>query len=136
MDSGLRMLVFFWMAVRLFHISNLLVLVTLLVTSRARREAGGKGKYWERWEEGSERGEEDSGRGPGATERVRVVRNLEKGSGARRKEEGGRRMGDLGWRMEDGGRRMEDLGGRMEDVGWRKENGGRRKEDGGWRMMD
>ena len=40
MDSGLRMLVFFWMAVRLFHISNLLVLVTLLVTSRARREAG------------------------------------------------------------------------------------------------
>ena len=53
------------------------------------REEGGKGKYWERWEEGSERGEEDSGRGPGATERVRVVRNLEKGGGARRKEEGG-----------------------------------------------
>ena len=83
------------------------------------REEGGKGKYWERWEEGSERGEEDSGRGPGATERVRVVRNLEKGGGARRKEEGGRRMGDLGGRMEDGGRRKEDGRFRMEDAGWR-----------------
>ena len=73
-------------------------------------------------EEGSERGEEDSGRGPGATKRVRVVRNLEKGGGARRKEEGGRRMGDLGGRMEDGGRRKEDGGWRMEDVGWGMED--------------
>ena len=39
------------------------------------REEGGRGKYLERWEEGSERGEEDSGQGPGATERVRVVRS-------------------------------------------------------------
>ena len=88
------------------------------------REEGGKGKYWERWEEGSERGEEDSGRGPGATERVRVVRNLEKGGGARRKEEGGRRMGDLGERMEDGGRRKEDGRFRREDGGCRMEDGG------------
>ena len=29
------------------------------------REEGGKGRYWEGWEEGSEGGEEDSGRGPG-----------------------------------------------------------------------
>jgi hypothetical protein len=39
------------------------------------REEGGKGKYRERWEEGSEPGEEDSGRGPGATERVWVARS-------------------------------------------------------------